>query len=471
MEIKRETKGFYVMLGIILAGAILTMLNQSIINIALPHIMNDFSVDASTVQWIVTGYMLVTGIVVPISAFLVQRFTYRNLFLTAMSFFSIGSLVCALSSSFEVIMVGRMLQAVGGGIVLPLTMNIFIAAFPIEKRGSAMGLLGIGLILAPALGPTISGYVIANHTWNVLFYALAAFGILVVFIAFVFFRFKNEKGTKKLDVPGVMLSTIGFGALLYGVSNVSSKGWGSLHVYGFLIISVIALFLFVFSSLRKEDPLLEIRVFKDFNFSYTLIVNIILQITLYGGMILLPLYLQTIRGFTPLQAGILLLPGSAVMGLVGIFTGKLFDRYGIKPLAIIALTIMTTITFMFSKLSMTTPYLTIMILYTIRSFGMSFVLMPIASAGLVTVKKELIPHANAISSTLRQVAASVGVAILVVVMSDQMKKYMENLGEAVNAKSMEAGTLHGINVAFFVATCISAVALIMSLFFKKPKVV
>lgn len=470
MTEKTKVTGFAGMLAIMLAGMIVTMLNQSIINIALPQIMTQFNITASTAQWLSTAYLLVSGILVPISAYLVQRFSYKQLFITAMAFFTVGSFVCAVSTGFELLLAGRVLQSVGGGILMPLSMNIFMSAFPVEKRGSAMGMLGLGMILAPALGPTVSGYVIQYYNWNVLFYAMSVIGLCVLITAFFFFSFKSNRGNAKLDTFGVTISTIGFGTLLYGVSETSSKGWNNPEVIAFLIISFISLTVFVFYALKKKNPLLDMRVFKDFNFSYTLIVNIILQVALYGGMLLLPIYLQMIRGFSPLDAGLLLLPGSLLMGVMGIVTGKLYDKFGIKPLAIIGMAIMTGVTYMLSTLSMDTPYTEIMILYTIRSFGMAFVMMPIVTAGLATIPVAMIPHANALSSTLRQVAASIGTAVLVVVMSNQAKNYIHDLGKAVTADSVKLATIHGINTAFLVATIISAVALVLSFFFKKPEV-
>ena len=173
----RGSKGFGLMIGIVIAGMAVTALNMSIMNIALPPIMAELDITASTAQWLITGYILVTGVLVPVSAFLVQKFSYKQLFLVSMAFFTVGSFVCAFSSTFAVLLAGRILQAVGGGILMPLGINVFLAMFPVEKRGSAMGLLGLGMILAPALGPTISGYVIENYDWNILFYAMAVIGI------------------------------------------------------------------------------------------------------------------------------------------------------------------------------------------------------------------------------------------------------------------------------------------------------
>jgi len=457
------------LLVVLLAGLMITLLNQTIVNVALPQIMSRFQIDAATAQWLSSGYMLVVGILIPVSAYLVKRFTYKQLFITAIGLFTVGSLVCAVSPNFSILLAGRLLQAAGGGIIMPLAMNIFMLAFPLEKRGAAMGILGLGMILAPAAGPTIGGYVIQYYSLNVLFYAMAILAACILLVSFFQFKFKNECVKVKLDIVGTVVSTIGFGSLLYGISEVGTYGWGDIRVIACLLIAAIALTVFVLYELKKENPLLQMRVFKDFNFSYTTIVNMILNIALYGGMLLLPIYLQTVRGLTPLDSGLLLLPGSLIMGIMGVFTGKLFDKFGIKPLALIGITIMTVTTYMFSTISMETSQAEIMILYIIRSFGMSFVMMPITSAGLMTIKPELIPHATALQNTLKQIAGSVGTAVLIVIMSSAAKTYIANLGTAVQPDSALQATLHGINVAFFVATLISGIVLLLSLFFKSSK--
>lgn len=468
MEMNAQKKGLGAMLGIVIAGLMVTSLNQSIINVALPQIMKGFQITPATAQWLSTGYMLVSGILVPISAFLVQRFSYKQLFFVSMAFFMAGSIICALSGSFSILLTGRIFQAVGGGIILPLGMNIFMYSFPPEKRGSAMGLVGLAIILAPAIGPTISGYVIQNYDWNVMFYAMAIAAACVVIAAIFVFKFQNERIKSKFDFIGAMLSTIGFGSLLYGVSEAGNYGWGDRKVISFLIVAVVALFVFVLYLLKHKNPLLELKVFKDFNFSYTIIVNIILTIALNGGVLLLPIYMQQVRGFSPLSSGLLLLPGALLMGIMGVFTGRLFDKFGIKPLAIIGIAIMTGITFMLSKLSLDTPYWEIILLYSIRSFGMAFVLMPITSAGLMTVDQELIPHATALQNTLKQIAGAVGTATLVVIMTNKSKTYISGAANVTpNIKLL--GVVHGINSAFLVATVIGGAAFILSLFFKSKR--
>ncbi|TDM14606.1 DHA2 family efflux MFS transporter permease subunit [Macrococcus bovicus] len=478
----------------LMIGMFVAILNQTLINVALPVLINDFGITTSTAQWLTTGFMLVNGILVPISAFLIQRFTYRQLFMTAMIFFTIGSLICAIAGNFPVMMAGRLTQAVGAGILMPLGTNIFMSIFPPDKRGAAMGTMGIAFILAPALGPTLTGWVIQNYHWNVMFYGMFIVGAIALLIGAVWFKIAQPTHQAKLDIPGVIFSTIGFGSVLYGFSEAGNKGWDSAVVDSTIIIGLIFIGLFVFRELSMENPMMDLSTLKYSGFSFTTLINIIVTMSLFGGMILLPVYLQSIRGFSPLDSGLLLLPGSLLMGLMGPIAGRLFDRIGIKPLAIFGLAIMTYATWELTKLNMDTPYSHILNIYILRSFGMSFIMMPIMTAGMNSLPGRLIPHGNAFSNTIRQLAGSIGTAILVTVMTQQATAHlgdiadnldktnpaimnqMQQAGQAVGndalgtqmmlGRMQQLATINGINDAFWVATVLSALALILSFFLK-----
>lgn len=493
-------------LTVLLLGMFVSILNQTLINVALPKLMADFNVTTSTAQWLSTGFMLVNGILIPVSAYLVDTFTYRKLFIFSMIAFTIGSIICALSGNFPVMMAGRVVQAVGAGILMPLGMNIFMTIFPPEKRGAAMGLMGIAMILAPAIGPTITGYVVQDYSWHFLFYGMAVFGVISIILANSWFHISRKRSFPTLDIWGVLSSSLGFGSLLYGFSEAGNKGWGSTEVVLSLLIACISLSLFVWRELTAKQPLINLKVFKSFSFSYTLLINLIVTTALYGGMILLPLYLQNIRGFTPIKAGLLLLPGSLIMGALGPLTGKLFDKCGIRPLAIFGLLIMTFTTYEFTKLSIDTPYLKIMLFYTLRSFGMSFIMMPIMTAGLNKLPVKMISHGTATQNTLRQVAGSVGTAILVTIMTTQTTNHMADFSNEVTSTNpfimdwvhqtgaqlaAEAGltptqggslavttlysqasklaSINGINDAFIFATALSGIALVLSFFMGSTK--
>ncbi|RAI80553.1 MFS transporter [Macrococcoides goetzii] len=478
----------------LMIGMFVAILNQTLINVALPVLINDFSISTSTAQWLTTGFMLVNGILVPISAYMIQRFTYRQLFLTAMLFFTLGSMICAISFNFPLMMLGRVIQAVGAGILMPLGTNVFMTLFPPDKRGAAMGMMGIAMILAPAIGPTLTGWVIQNYHWNVMFYGMSVIGAISLLIGFFWFKIYQPTKDVKLDIPGVIFSTLGFGSLLYGFSEAGNKGWDSAIVISTMIIGMIFIVLFIYREMTMKIPMMDLRALKYSGFSFTLLINIIVTMSLFGGMLLLPVYLQSIRGFSPLDSGLLLLPGSLLMGLMGPISGKLLDKIGIKPIAIFGLAIMTYATWELTKLSMDTSYRHILSIYILRSFGMSFIMMPIMTAGMNALPLRMIPHGNAISNTIRQLAGSIGTAILVTVMTQQTTAHMgdianqldktnpaivnsmsqigqqmgsSNLGtQVVMGQIQKMATINGINDAFWIATALSLLAFVLAFFLK-----
>lgn len=486
--------------AVLILGMFVSILNQTIINVALPPLMNEFNVSTSTAQWLITGFMLVNGILVPISAFLVSRFTYRKLFIAAMLFFTVGSIICATSGNFTMMMTGRVIQAVGAGILMPVGMNIFMTLFPPNKRGAAMGLLGVAMILAPAIGPTVTGWVIENYSWNLMFYGMFVIGLIITFLSFKFFTLAQPVSKTKLDVFGVISSSIGLGSLLYGFSEAGNNGWTSAEVVITLIIGVIGLAVFIWRELTTDNKMLDLQVFKYPTFTFTLVINAIVTMALFGGMLLLPVYLQNIRGFTPMESGLLLLPGSLIMGIMGPVAGKLFDKYGIRPLAIVGLAITTFATYKFTTLSMDTPYSVIMTDYIIRSIGMSFIMMPIMTAGMNALPMKLISHGTATQNTSRQVAGSIGTAILITLMTQQTTAHVADYGNmlttsnpilvdkvhgmgqslAALAGSAQAGdamstqllfgqisklsAINGINDAFLIATILAGIAWVLSFF-------
>ena len=484
-------------LAAMLFGMFIAILNQTLLNVALPKINTEFNISASTGQWLMTGFMLVNGILIPISAFLFNKYSYRKLFIIGLALFTLGSLVCAISFNFPIMMSGRILQAIGAGILMPLGSNVIVTIFPPEKRGVAMGTMGIAMILAPAIGPTLSGYIVQNYDWNVMFYGMFFIGIIAIVIGLFWFKLYQSTTNPKADIPGIIYSTIGFGSLLYGFSEAGNKGWGSTEIVTMFIVGSVFIIFFILRELRMKAPMLNLEVLKYPTYTLTTIINMIVMMSLYGGMILLPLYLQNLRGFSALDSGLLLLPGALVMGALGPVAGKLLDTIGIKPLAIFGIGIMTYATWELSKLNMDTTYLHIMWIYIVRSFGMAFIMMPIMTAGMNALPPRLISHGNAFVNTMRQLAGSIGTAILVTVMTTQqtnhlsafseeldktnpvIQDHMRELAQQYGGESAamkvllehvnKLASVEGVNDAFIVATIISAIALILSLFLQGKK--
>lgn len=490
----------------IMIGAFVTILNQTLINVALPQMMNDFNVSANTIQWLITGFMLMNGVLIPITAYLISRFGTRKLFLTAMTFFSVGAMVCAIAPSYSVLLTGRLVQAVGAGIIMPLMMTVILTIFPPEKRGRAMGAIGIPMMFAPAIGPTLSGWIVEHYNWRILFYIVLPIALADLLLAVAWVKNVTQLSKPKFDLWGAVFSTLGFGGLLYGFSEAGNNGWSSLEVVLSLVIGIISLILFVWRELTVEEPMLEFRVFKYEMFTLTTIISSVLNMALFAAMILLPIYLQNIRGFTPLESGLLLLPGAIVTAIMQPIAGAIFDKIGVRLLAIIGLAITVITTWEFSKLTGDTSYNHILLLYIMRMFGMSFLMMTIMTAGLNQLPRELGSHGTAMSNTMRQVAASLGTAFLVTVMTNRATFHMANfsnditmnnpvmdqqvtgMGQGLAAlaglpvqaengivqqliygMAMKQSMIEGINDAFVVATGIAGVALVLAFFLKRVK--
>ncbi|NJH85266.1 DHA2 family efflux MFS transporter permease subunit [Staphylococcus agnetis] len=475
-------------------GMFITILNQTLLNTALPVINTDFNISASTGQWLMTGFMLVNGILIPVSAYLFHKFSYRSLFLVAMVVFTLGSFVCAIAWSFPVMMTGRVFQAIGAGVLMPLGTNVFMTIFPPQKRGMAMGILGVAMILAPAIGPTLSGYIVENFDWHVMFYGMFAVGFVSFMLSYIWFGIYQKTTQPKADIPGIIFSTLGFGAILYGFSEAGNKGWGSPEIIAMFLIGSTFTITFVIREMTMKAPMLDFGVLKYSGYTLTALINMIVTMSLFGGMILLPLYLQSLRGFSALDSGLLLLPGAIIMGFMGPIAGKLLDTIGIKPLAIIGLAITTYGTWELTQLTMKTPYSSILMIYMIRSFGMSFVMMPIMTAGMNALPARLISHGNALINTMRQLAGSIGTAILVTVMTqqteshlasfqqdlDQTKPFIKDqvgmMAQQMGGKEQALGSVikfvnqlasvDGVNSAFWVATALSFLAFVLSFFLK-----
>ena len=502
-----ETSGTGKILVALMLGAFVAILNQTLLNVAIPHIMNDLGVSANTVQWLSTGYMLVNGILIPVTAYLIEKFGTRKLFISAILLFTIGSLVCSLSLNFSMLMIGRVIQASGAGIIMPLLMTVFFALFPPEKRGKAMGLMGVVMIFAPAIGPTLSGWLIGHYSWRLLFDIVIPIGVIDLILSFMWMKDVTKLTNPKFDFPGLLFSTLGFGFLLYGFSEAGSDGWDSATVVLSLTVGVISIIAFILRELTTDKPMLDLRVFKYDIFALTTVISMIVNMAMFGAMILLPIYLQNIRGFTALESGLLMLPGAIVMGIMSPISGALFDKIGAKWLGVVGLSITVITTWQFTTLSMTTSYNHLLLLYVFRMFGMSFIMMPIMTEGLNQLPRHLGAHGTAASNTARQIAGSIGTAFLVTIMTSRSEVHygeytntvtssnsfiasqFAQLGQGLSAlthlpgaagkqlvtyliygQTMQQTTIDGINDAFIVATGIAFAALVLVFFIKRSHV-
>ncbi|MCU9594423.1 DHA2 family efflux MFS transporter permease subunit [Caldibacillus thermolactis] len=468
----------YLIISILMVGAFIAFLNNTLLNVALPSIMEDLGVNMATVQWLTTGFMLVNGIMIPTTAYLIQKYTVRGLFLTSIGLFTIGTIVAAVAPVFSFLLFGRMLQASGSAILMPLLMNVLLVSFPISRRGTIMGFLGLILTFAPAIGPTLSGWIIQHFNWRALFTLIAPISIICFVLGFILLRDRKEKVDLRLDKLSLVLSSVGFGSLLYGFSSAGNVGWGNPEVITTIVVGIVALFVFVIYQNRMASPMLDFRIFKYPMYSLSVIISMIVNMALFSGFMLIPVFAQNIINLTPMQAGILLLPGALVNGIMSPINGKLFDRFGGRLLAVLGLTILTVTTFMFSHLSFETTMTELAILHVARMFGLSMVMMPVQTNGLNQLPVNKYPHGTAMNNTLNQVAGAIGTALLITILSIRTKFYTmqlinesQRMGEVLTDAKMEQigleAMLDGINDTFFVSAIIIVFALILACFMKR----
>lgn len=448
--------------ALLLAGAFISILNQTLMITAIPPIMKEMDVTANSAQWLTTVFMLVNGIMIPVSAFLLERFSTRQLFISAMSIFAFGTLVAGLAPNFEMILLGRVIQSSGAGVMLPLMQTVFLMIFPVNRRGAAMGLVGLVMSFAPAIGPALSGWVTSNYSWRLLFFIILPIALIDILVAF--FKMKNvtEVTKPKVDVLSILLSSAGFGGLLYGFTCAGNNGWQASSTLISLGIGIFALLFFVIRQLRLDHPMLEFRVFKNSIFPLTVFTGMITFMGLIGAETIIPLFMQNMRGFSAFEAGLALLPGALITGFMSPITGRIFDKIGARWLALTGLTIITAASFAFSNLGPSTSFAFITIMYGIRMFGLSMVMMPVATAGLNRLPKRLIPHGAAMDNTMKMIAASVGTAILVTVMTTTAET-------ASRHPEISHPDMYGANRAFIVISILSLLGVIISFFIKNKK--
>ncbi|WP_051382254.1 MULTISPECIES: DHA2 family efflux MFS transporter permease subunit [Sediminibacillus] len=456
-------------------GAFFAIFNQTTMTVALPTLMEEFNIEAATGQWLTTGYMLVNGVLIPVTGFLMLRFSTRQLFQTAMIIFLTGTLVSAMAMNFPVLLTGRLIQAASTGIMMPLLMNVVLSLFPPERRGAAMGTVGLAIIFAPAIGPTLTGYILDAFPWQVLFYGMVPFVVIIIICGFIFLKNVSETKKGKIDLVSLILSTIGFGALLYGFSEAGNEGWSNIEVIISITVGALTIGLFTWRQLISEKPFLDLKAFRYNMFSLTTIINCVITVVMYADMILLPLYLQNARGFTALEAGALMFPGALLMGLLSPAVGKLFDRYGVKWLAIIGIAIILATTYSFANLSDSTSYTFLILMYTGRRIGMALFLMPLQTAGLNQLPSRLNAHGTAISNTARQVAGAIGTSLIVTIMTSRTKTHLQDIaaqgaanGETQAHMTMEA-SIQGISDAYFVMLLFGVISLVLSFWIKRVK--
>ena len=438
-----------VMIGVLLAGTLLAVLNQTLLSPALPAIMASLEVDATTVQWLTSGYSLVEAVIIPLSAFLIGRFTTRQLFNTGFVIFAIGSLAAALAPNFWVLLLGRVLQAACTGMVMPMVFTVILLVFPREKRGTAMGAIGLIIGFAPAVGPSVAGLLVDSVGWRWLFGIVTILTVVVLVLSLVLLRNYGDFKRTSFDKLSVLLS-----------STFSSNE--NLFVTGVLIvIGLVLVGLFVRRQLKLPVPMLKVDILKTRKYATTVVIIVIVQAALMGTGVITPLYIQGVCGYSATMSGVAMLPGAVIGAFMGLVSGRLFDRFGVRKVVVPGSLVALFGAFCLTLLGMDTDFVFIMLAYTILTIGLQFTMTPLNTWGVNALSNDVIQHAQGLSNTLNQVAASLGTAMLVSISALAPVFAPESAG----IEQMFIGD----HMAFCTTAAIMVIAVLIILFFVRDK--
>lgn len=482
-----------------LIGAFMSILDSSIVNVAIPTIMNVFNAGTESVQWVSTVYLLAMGVVVPLSGWLGDRIGYKRLYILSMAVFVAGSLLCTLAWDINSLIIARVIQAMGGGMIMPTTMAMIFRMVPRDKIGRGMGIFGIALLVAPAIGPTLGGYLVEYIEWRWIFTINLPIGVIGILLSLFVLPEFQSKHPGTLDVAGAVTSAIALFCLLLALSKGSQWGWSAEPTLLLFVVSAFAFILFVYMELTSENPLLDLRVFTYVTFTMANLMVVVTTVGMYAGLFYLPLFLQNLRGIGAMETGLLMMPGALVSAVMMPVIGNLYDRIGPRPLALVGLLMLAFLTYTFHYLDLATATATVTLWVMFRGAVMAFSMMPAQTAALADIPNEMIGRASSITNIIRNVASSLGLAFLTSIMDTRRAFHAARLSwtfsstsqvasdALVKAGAMMGGGARGRGIAiayvqgvvaktafvkaiddiFIVAAAFTLVALVPALFLKR----
>jgi DHA2 family multidrug resistance protein len=404
-------------LVVVVMGSFMSILDSTVVNIALPKLIAVFNTDVHGAQWVLTSYLLALAVVIPMTGFLDETFGGKRMYMLTLTLFTIASALCGLSWSLGVMIFFRVLQGLGGGLIQPLGMSMLLREFRPEERGTALGFFGIPIMLAPAIGPTLGGYLVQYVDWRFIFYINVPVGIAAVIASSRILHEAPLRPGKKLDAWGIALVALGSASLLLGIDNGPNDGWGSTTVVAEILVGLACLVAFVWVELSASEPLLELRLLRVPVFSLALSVTLIVQIGLFGATFLLPLFLQDLRGLGAMDTGLLLIPQALTVAVIMPIAGRLFDRFGPRLMLVPGLALLAYSTYRFHTLDLTTSNLQIISYLMMRGVGMGMAMMPATTTAMNAVPRPLIPRATALTNAMQRIAGSFGTAIMATVLT------------------------------------------------------
>jgi EmrB/QacA subfamily drug resistance transporter len=414
-------------------GTFMTMLDSTIVNIALPKITNVFGVTVNEGQLVITSYMLALAVIMPATGYLSDTFGTKRLFLITMALFTGGSLLCGLAWNNTSLVVFRIIQGLGGGMMSPLGMTMLFKAVPISERNAIMGIYGLPLILAPVLGPTVGGYLVEYVDWRVIFTLNVPIGIVGIMLGSAWLRETELVRGLKFDLRGFLLSAVGFSGLLLGLSDAGTDGWTSPTILIRLTVGVVALIAWVWVELTDSQPLLELRLFKDRTFALAMLVNFVLTVGMFGGQLLVPVFLQSYRGLGAAETGLITMFQALAMLPMMPLVGRLADRFGTRTLLLVGLPLVALSMWQFSSLGMDTSDAQLRLWLAARGVTMGLVMMPAMTAALNTVPVELTSRGSSLTNVMRQVFGSFGTAIFVTLLQSRTTFHTSMLAQGATS--------------------------------------
>ncbi|KAB2334573.1 multidrug efflux MFS transporter [Cytobacillus depressus] len=450
------------MAALLVAGFV-GLFSETALNIALGQLSQIFQVDPTTIQWLATGYFLTLGILIPVTGILMQKFTTRQMFMTSVLLTIIGTALAATASTFGMLLTGRIIQAAGLAINLPLTQNVIFAIYPPHKRGGAMGVMGLVMLAGPALGPTIAGLILDTLSWNWIFWVQVPFLLFSLIFGLKYLPNVNEIRKVSIDVFSVILSTIGFGGIVYGFSVSGVNGWTSSTVLGSIIIGLVAVILFAARQMKMETPMMNLRAFKYPMFVLGVFMSFITFFNMLSMLVILPMYMQMALLIAAFTTGLILLPGSLLNCILAPTIGRLFDKYG--PKAVITPgTILVAVSYaIFTQFGTETSLWMIVLTFIVMMLGIGAVLASTQTNTLNSLPKQYYPDGIAITQTIQQVAGAVGIAVMVSLLSAKQTSYL-----AIAANELPQSAVAGSSFVFTIGLVLAVINLVLSLFMKKP---
>ena len=454
-------------INLMLAATFVVFLNETIISVAVPAVMADLNIPASTAQWLTTAFMLTMAVVIPTTGFLMQRLSTRTVFILAMSLFSLGTAIAAIAPGFEILLVGRIVQASGTAIMMPLLMTTVMTLVPPHERGKTMGNISIVMSVAPALGPAIGGAIVQGLHWRFIFIIVLPIAIAALVLGAMRVQNVTEPRAVPLDVLSVILSAFAFGGLIYGLSSLGESASGAAPVAPWIPLTVggVSLVLFIVRQLmlqRGDRAFLDLRTFKSRGFTIAIVLMVVMMGALFGTVFLLPIYTQEVLGIEPALSGLLLVPGSLLMGVAGPFIGRLYDRFGPRPLIVPgAIVVSVALWGFWMLLGEGTPWGVVLGLHVFLSIGLAFMFTPLFTSSMAALNPRLYSYGSATISTVQQLAGAAGTALFVALFTiGQLTAGSDPDGVAAEAI--------GVHNAFMAGAIISLLAIVAAFFVPKP---